>query len=167
MTSSSTASAAPSNIDGLVNAGNPFLLTLPSPPPLTRRSLRARSPPALYLLANGSTTANPALAAVFNITSGGELQTSSPGGSDMFYSTEHGSPPRCPRPRCDGQSGPDHEDVLCAEWGVVWVSQWFGNGTAAFYMLPDGEGGYVVWVQFSGPIDAPGADFLAGAEAWV
>jgi hypothetical protein len=144
-----------------VNAGNNFLLTLPSPAPPTRRALRARAPGTLYLLANGSTTADAALAAVFNLTSAGELQTSSlsdGGGSAMFYSTQHDAPPQVFAAEMADSLGPITRTFFARSGVLAWVSQWFGNGTAAFYTLPDGDGGFVVWVQFSGPITAPGAE---------
>jgi hypothetical protein len=109
-------------------------------------------------MANGSTTTNPSLAAIFNLTSAGELQTSSRGsGTDMFYSAEYSSPPQVFAAGLADALGPITRTFFAQSGVLVWVSQYFGNGTAAFYLLPAGEGEYVAWAQFSGPITAPGA----------
>ncbi len=75
----------------------------------------------------------------------------------MFYSTTHNSPPQVFAAEMEDSLGPIVRTFFAQSGVLVWVSQFFENGTAAFYGLPDGEGGEVVWVQFSGPVDAPGA----------
>jgi hypothetical protein len=75
----------------------------------------------------------------------------------MFYSAEYNSPAEVFAAEMADSLGPITRTFFAQSGALVWVSQWFGNGTAGFYTLPGGEGGLVVWVQFSGPMDAPGA----------